>query len=49
MGAMDDISAKFFNQPVNCHLQTALAREGAEKIELAHITGIGQVVCDHAH
>jgi hypothetical protein len=39
MGAMDDVSAKPFNQVVNCHFQTALAGEHAEKVELHQIAG----------
>ena len=49
VGPMDYIVAKAFNQLIDCYFQSTLPREGAEKVELRHIAGAGQIVCDHTN
>jgi hypothetical protein len=48
VGAMHDVGAESLGEFIDCYLQPALPRNGAEKIELNPIVDADHVVGDHA-
>ena len=44
VGAVNDVGAKALGEAINCHLQLALPRKGAEKVELCEIVDVDEVV-----